>query len=315
MLKSIPANGDRRMSKPHHSLLATACAAALLAGATSAQGAISFNFMNLQPSGTEVSDNQVVTGSDTVTTARLAGWANSGNDSADSGGSTWNTMLQGKLVSWGSSGVGMYYRNPNGTFESGNPNHAIDNDGPDEFVLLYFNTPVELTQVTLGWPDETQYDTDITVLSYGGVGTPDLGVAFSQGGYASAGTNTLEYQDGAAGTTAGLTNDGWDFVGHYADVAVGSNTVNINSIGKTSSYWLIGAYSPAVVNNGTCYTDAAGTACGTGALDYFKLKSVAAKDFPPPPPPPPGVPEPASLGLVVLGLIGARRMSGRRVSG
>ncbi len=290
--------------------VAAGCTLAMFGATAPAHAAVSFSFMNLQASGVEVSDTQVVTGSDATTTVRLAGWANSGSDSSDSGGATWNTMLQGKLVSWGGSGVGMRYRNPDGTFESGgSPNHAIDNQGPDEFVLLAFSDAVELTSVTVGWPGEDQYDTDITVLSYGGAGIPGLGSAFSQAAYASA-DNTLQYQDAAAGATAGLTNDAWDFVGHYADVAINGNSVAINSIGKTSSYWLIGAYSPSVVNNGTCFKDSANAYCGTGAKDYFKLKAVAGDV----PPPPPGVPEPASLGLVMLGLAGMRWYRAGRAS-
>lgn len=158
------------------------------------------------------------------------------------------------------------------------PEHAIDNDGRYEMVMLSFDDVVKLTQVQIGWAGST--DSDITVMAYQqGAGAPVL--------------------TGKTFTAASLT--GWSLIGNYADVGVA--TVNINAQNVLSSYWLIGAYNPLGGAVAAGFTD---------GDDYVKLKSVTGcakrEDGCSPPPPSSNVPEPGSLALVGLGLLGVMRL-------
>ncbi|HEX8056426.1 MAG TPA: PEPxxWA-CTERM sorting domain-containing protein [Novosphingobium sp.] len=67
-----------------------------------------------------------------------------------------------KVVQY-SGGLGI--TNNNGNADIGSPQHAIDNNGWDDFLLLQFSTPVDLNGFHIGWED---VDTDATV-RYGNV--------------------------------------------------------------------------------------------------------------------------------------------------
>jgi len=116
---------------------------------------------------------------------------------------------------------------------------------------------------------------------------------------------------GSAATGSGLMASGWELVGNYADLST-SSAKSVNSKDKTSSWWMISAYNSsfgtAVNDTGTttCMSQVNATVSGcstnlSNANDYFKVLSIAGIATPKPPT---GVPEPGSIALLGLGLVG-----------
>lgn len=146
----------------------------------------------------------------------------------------------------------------------GQPEHAADN-APNNATPDMFLLHFN-TAVALGTITTgwVSGDSDITLMAYG------------------AGTPTI------LGKNETNITSGWSLVENSdGSSTAGSRSVNAGNV--VSSWWLISAYSSAFVG-GT------GGAGATNGDDYFKLLSVASKDV--------QVPEPGSLALLGVGLIG-----------
>jgi PEP-CTERM motif len=170
------------------------------------------------------------------------------------------------------------------------PNHAIDNNGNTEAVLLQFGSSVVLSSVNFGY---VSGDSDFSLFRYVGTGTPPVG-SVSLTSFVADATNTA--------------NNGWDLVGNYSGPSAPA-TVNVNNSDLGSSWWLISAYN-------TAFGTVSGMAMGN---DYFKLLALGGSKCTTGGPgcgtPNTGgsAPEPGTLALVAAALFagwGVRRKGG-----
>lgn len=150
-----------------------------------------------------------------------------------------------------------------------NPEHTTDNNVRTDLLMLNFGSSlVDLDSVSIGYKSG---DADISLFRYTGASTPA----------------TISGR-----TAAQLLSDGWALVGNYADLST-STAKTVNIANSTSSWWLVSAY------NATYGTTVTGGGSVSNGDDYFKVLSVAGTVRP-------GtkVPEPGSLALLGLGLVG-----------
>ena len=169
------------------------------------------------------------------------------------------------------------------------PQHSMDNFANTDMLALSFTNAttsaavkVVLTDLATGWHNTATAitctgttncgkDSDISLLRWQGSGAPTI----------------------VGGTIASLLTAGWKLVNNYADmVDDASRATGLNTSSTASSWWLISAYNSAW-GTGTNTTNL------SNGDDFVKvLSSVSAV------PAATGVPEPGTLALATLALLG-----------
>lgn len=167
----------------------------------------------------------------------------------------------------------------------GDGDHEIDNQGWIDAVLLDFDSPVTLKEVTFGWVDG---DSDFTLAAYTGDGN-DGGTDLTQWKYDQ------------------LTTNGWEVIGSYfaagsasqPDVASGADPVsfNVNPGSRSSSYWLVSALNPKL--------DSGLASFANSYKDKFKLHAAGARAPTTTTLLPAQIPEPAVKWMLLFGLLSA----------
>jgi len=274
---------------------------ALALGLLVAMGAQATPSWSVQFSGSGSTDSLGDPTAATSYTSGSVGLTISGAYAAD--GTNNSGLASGNWTTTGAHSTVTYYGGYGLAMDSdGNqvPNHALDNNGNTEAVLMSFTQAVALSQLTLGYVctgvvNNTTCDAhgaNVSIFAYTGTGSPANLNAVAAGSMPST-----------AGTQAA---NGWTLVGNYAGLQQ-SVTNNVNASNTASSWFLVSAYNTAFGTN-SANGNASWLSEGT---DYFKIYSVAGST----PSTTKKTPEPGSLALAGVALLGAawtRRRGARK---
>jgi len=205
----------------------------------------------------------------------ITGWS-------DTGGNSDNKIRNGRLRY--SDYYGLMFTNRDENIGDV-PDHSIDSFGNDfDMVLLSFVQAVDLSRFDIGWATERK-----TAHSSNKKNRADISVV----AYTGSGGFSFTSHD----TWSGIADSSsWTTVGRYGDVKEwGYQSVDSD---VKSKYWLIGAYNP-LFDKAKDTTSRA----SSGWRDGFKLASVQGTSYRAKAPVT-SVPEPSSVAILALGLVG-----------
>jgi hypothetical protein len=252
------------------------------------------------------------------TSLNLAGYAitNGTNNVGFASGATWGTA---PMTDYSGYGIGI---NSDGTTV---PNHAIDNNGNTEAVLMSFSSSVALTSIGIGYTASQycQSNANSSVITFPSTtDTCPTGyslISTQTDGTSGVDISVLAWTGSGAPTVSSQSMTGWTLVGNYGNIGVDTtNPYNvINSSGITSSYWLISAYNTGFSTLSNANTQSVGSL--TSGDDYFKLYAAAGTTCAYTltngncvAPSTGKLPEPTSLALTSVALFGALGLRRRR---